>query len=77
MQRGAYGQEPRAHPPSHPSQLLVQAAVRGLSLYVAAVDGMQGGTTATRDLFIEYVGVPTLAGVPQALWVLQELGRAP
>ncbi len=28
------------------------------------VDGMQGGTAATQDVFIEHVGIPTLAAIP-------------
>jgi glutamate synthase domain-containing protein 2 len=28
---------------------------------VVVVDGMQGGTAATQDVFIEHVGIPTLA----------------
>ncbi len=31
---------------------------------VVVVDGMQGGTAATQDVFIEHVGIPTLAAVP-------------
>ncbi|TIC87770.1 FMN-binding glutamate synthase family protein [Nocardioides sp. GY 10113] len=41
---------------------------------VVVVDGMQGGTAATQDVFIEHVGIPTLAAVPQAVQALQELG---
>ena len=41
---------------------------------VVVVDGMQGGTAATQEVFIEHVGVPTLAAVPQAVQALQELG---
>ncbi|MEY9838260.1 FMN-binding glutamate synthase family protein [Streptacidiphilus sp. EB103A] len=41
---------------------------------VVVVDGMQGGTAATQEVFIEHVGVPTLAAVPQAVRALQELG---
>src|SRR3979490_683003 len=33
---------------------------------VDVVDGMQGGTAATQTVFIEHVGVPTLAAVRQA-----------
>jgi glutamate synthase domain-containing protein 2 len=35
---------------------------------------MQGGTAATQDVFIEHVGIPTLAAIPQAARALQELG---
>lgn len=41
---------------------------------VVVVDGMQGGTAATQEVFIEHVGVPTLAAIPQAVQALQELG---
>jgi methylamine---glutamate N-methyltransferase subunit C len=37
------------------------------------VDGMQGGTGATQDVFIEHVGIPTLPAVRQAVESLQEL----
>ncbi|MCS6853656.1 MAG: FMN-binding glutamate synthase family protein [Elioraea sp.] len=33
---------------------------------VVVVDGMQGGTAATQTVFIEHVGIPTLAAVRQA-----------
>lgn len=38
------------------------------------VDGMQGGTAATQDVFIEHVGIPTIAAIPEATRALQELG---
>jgi glutamate synthase domain-containing protein 2 len=41
---------------------------------VVVVDGMQGGTAATQEVFIENVGIPTLAAVPEAVQALQELG---
>lgn len=41
---------------------------------VVVLDGMQGGTAATQDVFIENVGIPTLAALPQAVEALQELG---
>jgi methylamine---glutamate N-methyltransferase subunit C len=41
---------------------------------VVVVDGMQGGTAATQEVFIENVGIPTLAALPQAVQALQELG---
>jgi glutamate synthase domain-containing protein 2 len=37
------------------------------------LDGMQGGTGATQDVFIEHVGIPTLPAVRQAVEALQEL----
>ena len=40
---------------------------------VVVVDGMQGGTAATQDVFIEHVGIPTLAAVRLAVEALQEL----
>ncbi|MBS9477687.1 FMN-binding glutamate synthase family protein [Ancylobacter radicis] len=41
---------------------------------VVVVDGMQGGTAATQEIFIEHVGIPTLAAVRQAVKALQDLG---
>ena len=40
---------------------------------VIVVDGMQGGTAATQDVFIEHVGIPTLPAVRLAVEALQEL----
>jgi len=40
---------------------------------VVVVDGMQGGTAATQDVFIEHVGIPTLAAIPEAVEALQEM----
>src|SRR4051795_1369472 len=37
------------------------------------LDGMQGGTAATQDVFIEHVGIPTLAAIPPAVEALQDL----
>jgi glutamate synthase domain-containing protein 2 len=37
------------------------------------LDGMQGGTAATQDVFIEHVGIPILAAIPQAVEALREL----
>src|SRR5580692_10906780 len=41
---------------------------------VIVVDGMQGGTAATQDVFIENVGIPILAAIPPAVSALRELG---
>ncbi|MGA7325959.1 MAG: FMN-binding glutamate synthase family protein [Rhodomicrobium sp.] len=41
---------------------------------VVVIDGMQGGTAATQEVFIENVGIPTLAAVRPAVAALQELG---
>ena len=41
---------------------------------VIVLDGMQGGTAATQEVFIEHVGIPILAAIPQAVESLQELG---
>jgi methylamine---glutamate N-methyltransferase subunit C len=38
------------------------------------LDGMEGGTAATQEVFIEHVGIPTLAALPQAVQALSELG---
>ena len=40
---------------------------------VVVVDGMQGGTAATQEVFIEHVGIPTLAATREAVRALQEL----
>ena len=40
---------------------------------VVVIDGMQGGTAATQTVFIENVGIPTLAAVRQAVDALQDL----
>ncbi len=40
---------------------------------VIVLDGMQGGTAATQDVFIEHVGIPTLPAVRRAVEALQEL----
>jgi glutamate synthase domain-containing protein 2 len=47
------------------------AAIAGADVVV--VDGMQGGTAATQTVFIENVGVPTLAAVRQAVDALEDL----
>ncbi len=41
---------------------------------VVVLDGMQGGTGATQDVFIEHVGIPTLPALRQAVEALTELG---
>ena len=41
---------------------------------VVVIDGMQGGTAATQDVFIENVGIPTLAAIRPAVQALQDLG---
>ncbi len=51
----------------------VQLAVKS-GADVVVVDGMQGGTAATQDVFIEHVGIPTLPAVKLAVDALQELG---
>src|SRR5207247_2428107 len=40
---------------------------------VIVLDGMQGGTAATQEVFIEHVGIPTLPAVRLAVDALQEL----
>jgi glutamate synthase domain-containing protein 2 len=40
---------------------------------VVVVDGMQGGTAATQEVFIEHVGIPTLAAVREAVRALQDM----
>ena len=51
----------------------VQLAVKA-GADVIVLDGMQGGTAATQDVFIEHVGIPTLPAVRLAVDALQELG---
>ena len=51
----------------------VQLAVKA-GADVIVVDGMQGGTAATQTVFIEHVGIPTLAAVRQAVDALEDLG---
>ena len=41
---------------------------------VVVLDGMQGGTAATQDVFIEHVGIPILAAIRPAVRALEELG---
>ena len=41
---------------------------------VVVLDGMQGGTAATQDVFIEHVGIPILAAIRPAVRALQDLG---
>ncbi|MEP3675929.1 FMN-binding glutamate synthase family protein [Sulfitobacter sp.] len=41
---------------------------------VVVLDGMQGGTAATQDVFIENVGQPILACIREAVRALQDLG---
>ena len=42
---------------------------------VVVVDGLQGGTGATQDVFIEHAGIPTLAAVRMAAEALREIGK--
>jgi glutamate synthase domain-containing protein 2 len=51
----------------------VQLAVKA-GADVIVLDGMQGGTAATQDVFIEHVGIPTLAAIPLAVQALTEMG---
>lgn len=41
---------------------------------VVVLDGMQGGTAATQDVFIEHVGIPILSAIRAAVQSLQDLG---
>jgi glutamate synthase domain-containing protein 2 len=40
---------------------------------VVVIDGMQGGTAATQQTFIEHSGIPTLAALPLAVEALDEM----
>ena len=42
---------------------------------VVVVDGLQGGTAATQDVFIEHTGIPTMPAVRQAAEALREIGK--
>jgi glutamate synthase domain-containing protein 2 len=55
--------------PYYDTALAVKAGADAVVL-----DGMQGGTAATQDVFIEHVGMPTLACIPEAVKALQDLG---
>jgi glutamate synthase domain-containing protein 2 len=41
---------------------------------VVVLDGMQGGTAASQEVFIEHVGIPTLAAIPPAVQALEDMG---
>ena len=55
--------------PYYDTALAVKAGADAVVL-----DGMQGGTAATQDVFIEHVGIPTLAAIRPAVQALQDLG---
>lgn len=40
---------------------------------VVVIDGMQGGTAATQQVFIEHTGIPTLAALPLAVQALEDM----
>jgi len=42
---------------------------------VVVVDGLQGGTGATQDVFIEHAGIPTLPAVRIAADALRDIGK--
>ncbi len=41
---------------------------------VVVLDGMQGGTAASQEVFIEHVGIPIIAAIRPAVQALQDLG---
>jgi glutamate synthase domain-containing protein 2 len=55
--------------PYYDTALAVKAGADAIVL-----DGMQGGTAATQDVFIEHVGLPTLAAIRPAVQALHDLG---
>jgi glutamate synthase domain-containing protein 2 len=55
--------------PYYDTALAVKAGADAVVL-----DGMQGGTAATQDVFIENVGLPILASICPAVQALQDLG---
>ncbi len=56
--------------PRYDVQLAVKAGAD-----VVVLDGMQGGTGATQEVFIEHAGIPTLPALRQAVEALEELGQ--
>src|SRR5206468_6431613 len=54
--------------PYYDAALAIKAGVDAVVL-----DGMQGGTAATQEVFIEHVGIPTLAAIRPAVQALQDL----
>lgn len=54
--------------PYFDTKLAVKAGADAIVL-----DGMQGGTAATQDVFIEHVGLPLLGSIRQAVRALQEM----
>jgi glutamate synthase domain-containing protein 2 len=55
--------------PYYDTALAVKAGADAVVL-----DGMQGGTAATQEVFIEHVGLPTLSAIRPAVQALQDLG---
>ncbi len=55
--------------PYYDTALAVKAGADAIVL-----DGMQGGTAATQNVFIEHVGIPILAAIRPAVQALQDLG---
>jgi glutamate synthase domain-containing protein 2 len=41
---------------------------------VVVLDGMQGGTAATQEVFIEHAGIPIISAIRPAVQALQDLG---
>src|SRR6202035_2350580 len=60
-----------ATPVDHDVKLAVAAGAD-----VVVVDGMQGGTAATQDVFIEHAGIPTLPAVRMAAEALEAVGMS-
>lgn len=54
--------------PAYDTALAVKAGAD-----VVVLDGMQGGTAASQDVFIEHVGIPTLAAIRSSVKALQDL----
>ena len=55
--------------PYYDTALAVKAGADAVVL-----DGMQGGTAATQNVFIEHVGIPTIAAIRPAVQALKDLG---
>jgi len=63
------------HTPAHIAMYekpLARAAIEA-GADVIVVDGMQGGTAATQEVFIEHAGIPTLPAIRLAVEALEEM----
>ena len=63
--RSPTGRSPSTSRWARPARTTTSKLAVAAGADVVVVDGMQGGTAATQDVFIEHVGIPTLAAIPQ------------